>query len=789
MKTLLVAINAKYIHSNLAIYSLRAYASKQGHEVDIAEYTINQQIDSILRDIYERKPELVGFSCYIWNIEYVKKIVIELKKILPSCRIWLGGPEVSYDCEEVVKQLPVIDGIIIGEGEITFSNLIEAIKEDKGISDISGIAWVNKEDRSVRIIPPQGYVDMDSLPFPYRDLKEMDNRIIYYESSRGCPYSCSYCLSSVDKKVRYRDLKLVKKELGVFIKAKVPQVKFVDRTFNCNRERTLAIWKYILKNDNGITNFHFEISADIITDEEIKLLKKMRPGLVQLEIGVQTTNEKTLKEIRRYTDFDKLSGIVNKIKEAENVHQHLDLIAGLPYEDYESFAKSFNDVYSLEPQQLQLGFLKVLKGSNMQEVAIRENIQYTEYPPYEVLSTPWLSFEDVLKLKGVEEMVEVYYNSGQFTATLAYISRFFTTPFEMFEYLAQYYKDNNLQDIGHSRIRRYEVLLDAIEDKYSILKEVLTYDLYLRENLKSRPQFLTDISEYKEAIHSFYLDEDNVREALPGYDMYNTKQIERMTNVEYFSIDVDELIKTGEIVHKDKFILFDYANVNKVNQAAMTIDVTDVVGKKLRVKKVLELLDERYTKEYKCYLNHENPWQLLIATILSAQCTDERVNMITKDLFAKYTSLLSFANADLEELKVDIHSAGFYHNKAVNIIACAKKIVEDYGGEVPSDIDKLTSLAGVGRKTANVIRGNIFNIPSIVVDTHVKRISNRLGFVSEEDPVKIEYELMKVLPKDHWILFNIHIITLGRTICMARKPECENCFLNRWCPKVDVKNT
>ena len=600
MNTLLVAINAKYIHSNLAIYSLSAYAKSKGHKVEYSEYTINQHLDVIIRDIYSKKPDIIGFSCYIWNIEYVSKIIPEIKKLLPNCIITLGGPEVSYNTDDVFIRIPDAHAIVMGEGEITFSNILDIYKDKStylidDILSVPGLAINNPRITNT----VDNYIDMDELPFPYEDISELNHRVIYYESSRGCPYRCSYCLSSIDKRVRFRSLDLVKNELQFFIDNKVPQVKFVDRTFNCNRARTAAIWQYIMENDNGVTNFHFEISADIITPDEIKLLSKMRPGLVQLEIGVQTTNLDTLDAIHRKVDFNILADIVTKIHAPGNVHQHLDLIAGLPYEDYASFANSFNDVFSLKPQQLQLGFLKVLSGSHMYDTAKKMNIQYTNYPPYEVISTPWLSYDDIQRLKGVEEMVETYYNSGQFSSTLAYIIRFFKSPFACFEYLAKYFTDKGIMDIGHSRIKRYEILLDAMTSMITakdslndftatsikefanasltvnidIIKETMCYDLYLRENLKNRPDFLPDNSEYKKRIHSLYLDEERIRNILPNYSSYTTKQIERMTNTEHFTVDIAALLSTGNIIFKDNYVLFDYLYTDKVTDSAATITV------------------------------------------------------------------------------------------------------------------------------------------------------------------------------------------------------------------------
>lgn len=571
VRNLIVAINAKYIHSNLAIYSIRAYCKKCGINLDIAEFTINQKTDSMLKEIYKKKPDFIGFSCYIWNIEFVLKLAGEVKRVLPDVTIWLGGPEVSYDAVNVIADNDFVDGVMIGEGEITFSRVIKAYENGDDVSQIPGVAVRG----SIKVHQAE-YMNMDDIPFPYENFKDMEHRIIYYESSRGCPYSCSYCLSSVDKRVRFRSMELVKKELKVFIDANVPQVKFVDRTFNCDRKRTKEIWEFIRDNDNGITNFHFEISADIITDEEIELLHSLRPGLVQLEIGVQTTNEKTVQAIRRKMDFEKLSYVVNRIHETGNVHQHLDLIAGLPYEDYASFRNSFNDVYALKPEQLQLGFLKVLKGSYMQEQAYENDIVYSSYPPYEVLSTPWLPYSDVLRLKGVEEMVEVYYNSGQFVTTVKYMEKFFDTPFDMFEYMAEYYEENGLYDCGHSRIARYNILIDALGDRMELLPEIMTYDLYLRENMKTRPSFAVNLEEEYNRISAIYTDEQNIRELLPEYEEYTTKQMQRMTHVDRFSFDILEFARSGKINRQETYLLFDYKKVNPVDKAARVIKVLDL---------------------------------------------------------------------------------------------------------------------------------------------------------------------------------------------------------------------
>lgn len=507
MKILLVACNAKYIHSNLAVYDLQAYASDYADHIVLKEYTINQQKDDIMRDIYLEHPDVVCVSCYIWNLSFVKELMADLIKILPGADFWAGGPEVSYDAEKFLTENSEFKGVMVGEGEETFKELAGYYveKNPQDLKNMTGICYRDGDQ-----IIHNGWrqiMDLSSIPFIYKDLSEFKNRIIYYESSRGCPFSCSYCLSSIDKKLRFRDTETVKKELQFFIDNKVPQVKFVDRTFNCKHDHAMAIWKYINEHDNGVTNFHFEISADLLREEELQEMSTMRPGLIQLEIGVQSTNPDTIKAIHRTMDFEKLKGIVDRIHSFGNIHQHLDLIAGLPYEDYDSFRHSFNDVYALKPQQLQLGFLKVLKGSHMMEMCKEYGIVYKTQEPYEVLSTKWLDYDHVLKLKTVENMVEVYYNSGQFQNTLEYLEKFFPDAFSIYERLGSFYMEKGYGDVSHTRMRRYEILLEFLEDVPEIsvdqVKDQMVYDLYLRENLKSRPGFARDQKPFERQIWNF----------------------------------------------------------------------------------------------------------------------------------------------------------------------------------------------------------------------------------------------------------------------------------------------
>ena len=501
---MLVAVNAKYIHSNLAVYSLRAAAGAYADQIEIAEYTINQRPDQVLGDIYRRQPDVVAFSCYIWNGEMIGELLQELPKVLPQAELWVGGPEVSYDAPEFLKRYPKVRGVMRAEGERSFPELASYYIEETGSLDrISGITY-REETGELRENPWAEPVNMDEIPFAYEDLNNFNHKIIYYESSRGCPFRCSYCLSSIDKRVRFRSLPLVKRELQMFLDAQVPQVKFVDRTFNCNPKRTVEMLQWILEHDNGITNFHFEIAADITTEEELAIMEKMRPGLIQLEIGVQSTNPLTVEAIHRTMDLTKLKKVVDRVKSFGNIHQHLDLIAGLPYEDVDSFRKSFDDVYAMKPDQLQLGFLKVLKGSGMRDDAPGYGINWHERALYEVLTTDWLSYGDVLLLKGVEDMVEVYYNSRQFDRTIEKIMEQYASPFLFFKELAVFYDREGLAGIGHARIARYEILRRFLSEEkgwdLKVYDQCMVLDLYARENLKSRPAFAPDLSPYKEQL-------------------------------------------------------------------------------------------------------------------------------------------------------------------------------------------------------------------------------------------------------------------------------------------------
>ena len=653
MRFLLCGINAKYIHSNLAIFSLKAYADRKkipGAEIILKEYTINNYVEDILQDLYEEKADVVIFSCYIWNISFVRELAAELKKVSPDVKIWAGGPEVSYAANKFLMENPTFDLIMQGEGEEVFSELIrltveekcrikdvykqseskkvlsgivekrysierkQAVKEEKDIEDkhfagednvyptnyidmsklqklqgiavrdFSGEAALGNAESNIENktkIINTGFatlMDMDTIPFVYEDFHLFEHKILYYETSRGCPFCCSYCLSSVDKTVRFRSLPIVKKELDAFLEAKVPQVKFVDRTFNCNRQRAIDIWSYLVEHDNGITNFHFEISSDLLGEEELELFAKMRPGLIQLEIGVQSTNGETVDAIHRHMDLDKLFHYVDSVHELGNIHQHLDLIAGLPYENYERFGCSFDDLYAHEPDQLQLGFLKVLKGTMMEEEVKKYSILYRNQPPYEVLGTKWLSYDEIILLKGVEELVELYYNSGQYTLTLKYAVPFFESPFRFYEMFSAWYRGKGYHKLNHNRLEKYNILREFLrehidENEWDTLDEIMLYDMYLRENVKGRPAWAKDTAQYKKEWKALYREQG---EKLFPEDVqagiYDSKRAANQSHIEVFEINIKKFEQSGQVEKKQVFCLFDYSRRNPLNRAARTVE-------------------------------------------------------------------------------------------------------------------------------------------------------------------------------------------------------------------------
>ncbi|HCT93087.1 MAG TPA: B12-binding domain-containing radical SAM protein [Lachnospiraceae bacterium] len=571
MNYVLVAVNAKYIHSNLAVYDLKAYAKAHGIPVTVREYTINQPREQIMADIYRQKPDMLAFSCYIWNISLVRDVAAELHKLLPKLPVWVGGPEVSFGAESFLEENPWAAGVMRGEGEQTYLELLEACEGQGNLAEVRGITYrehvsgtPGKARDFLRVNPDRELLELDRIPFPYEELTDLDHRIVYYESSRGCPFSCCYCLSSVDRHLRFRSLPLVFRELQFFLDRRVPQVKFVDRTFNCRPGHAKAVWRYLAEHDNGVTNFHFEVAADLLDDEMLTVIAGMRPGLIQLEAGVQSTNPRTLKAIERVMDFDRVREVVVRLKTGGNVHRHLDLIAGLPYEDLESFRQSLNDVYALAPDQLQLGFLKVLKGSRMYQMADQWGCVCQSREPYEVLRTDWLSYEDVLRLKQVEEMVEIYHNSNQFLHVLPECVRLFPDAFSFFDELGKFYLEKGYLSRSHTRLGRYEILQEFLallpegREHMAEYREWMLFDLYERENLKSRPSWATDLSRYRQEFRDFYGEEARTHTFLPDYGDCDARHLAGLTHLEVFP----------HLYGENTAVLFSYRNRDPLHHGA-----------------------------------------------------------------------------------------------------------------------------------------------------------------------------------------------------------------------------
>ncbi len=564
-KVILAALNAKYIHSNLALrYLSRFQDNNQKHHMETMEFTINQRLDFIAEELFRKQPDVVLFSCYIWNVEMLRQLCPILKKIMPDCVIGFGGPEVSYESETFLGENPAVDFVMRGEGELVFTKYLEHL--DTGIpatlGEIESLTY--RQGEEIFSTPQMHPMDLALLPFPYEDdFSDVQNQIIYYESSRGCPYHCGYCLSSVENGVRFVPLDKVLSDLQKFLDKNVPQVKFIDRTFNCKKSHAMAIWKYLHEHDNGVTNFHFEITADLIDQETIDFLKTVRKGLFQFEIGVQSTNPQTIRAINRNVDFAALSEIVQQIKDGGNIHQHLDLIAGLPYEDYDSFGRSFNDVYALHPEQLQLGFLKVLKGSMLHQKQEEFEIVYHDTAPYEVLTTHELPFADTLRLKYVEEMVETYYNSGRFLHTLAYLVPLYESPFAFFEALSQFWIRENYHYLGVSRMGLFDVLWRFVEQNPKVEKRKLQwemkFDIALHEKPKKLPAWLTVTNEeqWHDKVFAFYGNPALWQKCLPHYK--SNKEAIRQTHLEVFGDEAQ------------KAVLFDYGKRDLLGNAEYKI--------------------------------------------------------------------------------------------------------------------------------------------------------------------------------------------------------------------------
>ncbi|MFK4785571.1 B12-binding domain-containing radical SAM protein [Fusobacterium sp. MFO224] len=540
MDNILVGINSKYVHTNLAIRYLKNYvANNSNHEIDIYENTINNNINKIIRDIVEKNPKNIFLSVYIWNVEMVLKIAKELKKILKNSNILLGGPEVSYTPKKIMKENEFIDGIMVGEGEITILSYLNNDENKLGI--------YYREDKEIKFNGFQKLIDnLDIVPFPYTD-KELEDihKIVYYESARGCPFNCSYCMSSIDKSVRFFSLERTKKDLKKFIDIGTRLVKFVDRTFNLNKQRYLEIWKFLLENYREDITFHFEINANIFDDEVLNFLKKVPREFFQFEIGVQTINEETMKSINRKNDLGKLFHNVTEIN--KNIHLHLDLIAGLPYEDYETFGESFDYVYKTKCEMIQLGFLKILNGTEMETKVEEYGYKYIDYPPYEFLYNKFLSYEDVCRLKDLEEALDYYYNSQKFLKSLEFvISNFYESPFKFFEEMGGYYKKHGYLDVAHKEVAIFNYFVDFYNNKKFPKKEEFLEYLKFDYLMIKKPGY------YPEWFAS-YKNKEKYKDEVEKMEFKTSREAYKKTEIERFNFDIDSL-KSGEID-----ILFDYS--------------------------------------------------------------------------------------------------------------------------------------------------------------------------------------------------------------------------------------
>ena len=557
MKILLTILNAKYIHSSLALRSLAAFCKQSPHSLVIKEFTINDHEHTILSSLFKEAPDVVCFSCYIWNRSITLSLVDSLKKILPGVKTVLGGPEVTGNEAEIMANHPV-DIIVTGEGEEPFSLLLDYFSGK--LDDLATIPRITYRDMDGRIRQSSsqtGFIGLDCLPFAYEnDIDSFKHKIIYYETSRGCPFSCAYCLSGTESRLRYLSLDRCFKDLQYFLNNKVRQIKFIDRTFNCNKTHALEIWRYLIANDNGHTNFHFEISADLLDDEMLALLASARTGLFQFEIGVQSTHSPTLHAIRRKTNLQTCFQNIKKIIEAGNIHTHVDLIAGLPLENLTAFKESFNAVYDLQADYLQLGFLKLLHGSALRNTAPNYGIVYKNAPPYEVLFTADLPYQDLIRLKAIEEILSIYYNSGRFRTTLSFVVGLYLSPFAFYDKLATYFEDSGYAHMGHTKWKLYDIMYAFLSHNktadMALLRDLLVFDMYKNEHVPNLPHwadlFPTDaeVPTIKQALLR-----------VPGNERNNLK---RRLHVQKFAYDI-VAFALGETVQPqlcDSFTLFDY---------------------------------------------------------------------------------------------------------------------------------------------------------------------------------------------------------------------------------------
>lgn len=573
MKTVIVALNSKYIHSSLAPWYLKAACGEGCGEVRVHEGTINENLEQILSSIYLEKADVVAFSCYIWNISHVMKLAESLKRLVPGIVIVLGGPEVSYDVQDFMEENSFIDHIISGEGERPFRQLLEQLKTgEDDLDGINGLAY-RKAGRIYFNNTGKESETLDGIISPYSEemLSAIKGRIAYFEASRGCPFSCSYCISSISSSVRRFSTERVEEDLEKLVKSGVRQIKFVDRTFNCNKTMAKEILSsIIIRYRSSGVNFHFEAAADLFDDEMLNLLSEAPAGLIQLEMGIQTANETALKEINRKTDLDKLSSNIIRLMNMRNMNIHLDLIAGLPFEDIHSFRKSFNFAFGFHPHQLQLGFLKLLKGSGLRRNSEMYGYKFRKYAPYEVLCSSSLSYEELLELKGIEEMLERYYNSGRFFASLKFLLSYFKSPYEFFQEIDRLYREKG----GYSRSvpgrELYAILLEycrtaGLDAKR--LNDLLRFDFFVSDNSGNLPCGLDRRIEkgFREKCLEYIKMNIEKDHSLYGTSGYVSKHVLKDLHFEEFDFDVVRFLETEELLEKRIVVLFDYSSRDKVN--------------------------------------------------------------------------------------------------------------------------------------------------------------------------------------------------------------------------------
>lgn len=568
MKIICSTLNAKYIHTNIAIRCLKAYAEPD-FPIDLAEYTIKDPIMNIVTDLISKKPNVIGFSCYIWNIEETIKVIKMIKKIDPSIIIVAGGPEVTYDVSDWMKSVKEFDYIVIGEGEETFKQLLTELEHQNGIETVHGVAY--RSDGSVKINPQRNKIDLKTLPSPFRfeeDIPHLSKRVTYIETSRGCPFSCQFCLSSIEVGVRYFDREKVKDDIRYLMQNGAKTIKFVDRTFNISRSYAMEMFQFLIDEHLPGTVFQFEITADIMRPEVIEFLnKEAPPGLFRFEIGVQSTNDYTNELVMRKQNFAKLTRTVTMVKDGGKIDQHLDLIAGLPEEDYDSFKKTFNDVFAMRPEELQLGFLKMLRGTGLRLSAEKHQYIYMDHSPYEILGNNVLSFDDIIKIKQVEDVLEKYWNDHRMDFTVEYlVSNIFPTPFDFFQEFGTYWEEKGWSRIGHQLEDLFRRLHEFLSFKnvanLEIIEALMKYDYLSKQRYKPRkPWWQPSITQNdRSQLYQRFLAEP----ALLGSDFahlnLNEKELYKHTMLEIMPFDLDKYFTDDIIVKKQiaMVIFFDH---------------------------------------------------------------------------------------------------------------------------------------------------------------------------------------------------------------------------------------